>query len=165
MTVAIERETGLKLGFDEEEVITRVAEAALNAEDCPYEAEVDVLLTDNASIRTINRDSRGIDRATDVLSFPTAEYPSPADFSHLEEDPSLFHPETGELLLGDMVISLEKVREQAATYGHREERELAFLTVHSMLHLMGYDHEEEEDRRLMEARQEAILSGLGITRD
>ena len=88
-----------------------------------------------------------------------------ADFSRLEEDPSLFHPETGELLLGDMVISLEKVREQAAAYGHGEERELAFLTVHSMLHLMGYDHEEEEDRRLMEARQEAILSGLGITRD
>ncbi len=165
MTVAIERETELKLGFDEESVITRVAEAALNAEDCPYEAEVDVLLTDNESIRAINRENRGIDRATDVLSFPTAEYASPADFSRLEEDPGLFHPETGELLLGDMVISLEKVREQAAAYGHSEQRELAFLTVHSMLHLMGYDHEDAEDRRVMEARQEDILAGLGITRD
>lgn len=165
MTVPVERETERKLGFDEEALIRRVCEAALEAENCPYEAEVDVLLTDNGSIRVINREERGIDRATDVLSFPACELPAPGDFSRVEEDPMLFHPETGELLLGDMVISLDKVVSQAAEYGHSEERELAFLAAHSMYHLMGYDHEEEEDRLAMEARQEALLQHLGITRD
>ena len=165
MTVPVERETERKLGFDEEALIRRVCEAALEAENCPFEAEVDVLLTDDESIRVINREERGIDRATDVLSFPALELPAPGDFSRVEEDPMLFHPETGELLLGDMVISLDKVVSQAAEYGHSEERELAFLAAHSMYHLMGYDHEEEEDRLAMEARQEALLQHLGITRD
>ena len=165
MTIPVERETDLKLGFDEEALIRRVCEAALDAENCPYEAEVDVLLTDDGSIRVINKEERGIDRATDVLSFPALDLPAPGDFSRVEEDPLLFHPETGELLLGDMVISLDKVRQQAAEYGHSEERELAFLTAHSMYHLMGYDHEEEEGRIEMEARQEALLQRLSITRD
>ena len=165
MTIPIERETDLKLAFDEEAVIRKVAEAALDSEGCPYEAEVDVLLTDAGSIREINREERGIDRATDVLSFPTLELKAPGDFSGLEEDPTLFHPETGELLLGDMVISLDKVKEQAAEYGHSEERELAFLTAHSMFHLMGYDHEEEAERLVMEEKQEALLRRLGITRE
>ena len=165
MTIPVERETDLKLGFDEEALIRRVCEAALDEEKCPYEAEVDVLLTDDGSIRIINKEERGIDRATDVLSFPALELPAPGDFSRVEEDPMLFHPETGELLLGDMVISLDKVRQQAAEYGHGEERELAFLTAHSMYHLMGYDHEEENGRLEMEAKQEALLQSLGITRD
>ena len=165
MTIPVERETDIKLGFDEEALIRRVCEAALDAENCPYEAEVDVLLTDDGSIRVINKEERGIDRATDVLSFPALDLPAPGDFSRVEEDPLLFHPETGELLLGDMVISLDKVRQQAAEYGHSEERELAFLTAHSMYHLMGYDHEEEEGRIEMEARQEALLQWLSITRD
>lgn len=165
MTVPVERETDIKLGFDEEALIRRVCLAALDAENCPYEAEVDVLLTDDGSIRVINKEERGIDRATDVLSFPALDLPAPGDFSRVEEDPLLFHPETGELLLGDMVISLDKVRQQAAEYGHSEERELAFLTAHSMYHLMGYDHEEEEGRIEMEARQEALLQRLSITRD
>ena len=165
MTIPIERETGLKLDFDEEALIRRVCEAALEAENCPYEAEVDVLLTDDGSIREINLAERGIDRATDVLSFPALSLPSPGDFSRVEDDPFLFHPETGELLLGDMVISLDKVRQQAAEYGHGEARELAFLTAHSMYHLMGWDHEDEEGRADMESRQEALLQRLGITRD
>lgn len=165
MTIPVERETDIKLGFDEEALIRRVCLAALDAENCPYEAEVDVLLTDDGSIRVINKEERGIDRATDVLSFPALDLPAPGDFSRVEEDPLLFHPETGELLLGDMVISLDKVRQQAVEYGHSEERELAFLTAHSMYHLMGYDHEEEEGRIEMEARQEALLQRLSITRD
>ena len=165
MTVPVERETERKLGFDEEALIRRVCEAALEAENCPFEAEVDVLLTDDESIRVINREERGIDRATDVLSFPALELPAPGDFSRVEEDPMLFHPETGELLLGDMVISLDKVVSQAAEYGHSEERELAFLAAHSMYHLMGYDHEEEKGRLEMEEKQEALLQHLGITRD
>ena len=165
MTIPIERETELKLDFDEEALIRRVCEAALEAENCPYEAEVDVLLTDDEAIRGINKAERGIDRATDVLSFPSLDLPAPGDFSRVEEDPMLFHPETGELLLGDMVISLDKVRQQAAEYGHGEERELAFLAAHSMYHLMGWDHEDEDGRLDMESRQEALLQRLGITRD
>ena len=165
MTIPVERETAIKLDFDEETLIRTVAEAALEEEGCPFEAEVDVLLTDNEAIRVINREERGIDRATDVLSFPCVEFAAPGDFTGLEDDPTLFHPESGELLLGDMVISLEKVREQAAEYGHGEKRELAFLAAHSMYHLMGYDHEEEKERLDMEARQEALLQRLGITRE
>lgn len=165
MTIAVELECDNTLDFDPEELIRRVAEAALDAEDCPYEAEVDVLLTDNASIREINREERGIDAPTDVLSFPMVEYETPGDFSRLEEDESLFHPDSGELLLGDMVISLDKVREQAAAYGHSERRELAFLAAHSMFHLMGYDHMEEAERLVMEEKQEALLKNLGITRE
>ena len=164
MTTAVESESRITLPFDAEALIRQVAEAALEAENCPYECEVDVLLTDNEAIREINLSERGIDAPTDVLSFPTAEYPAPGDFSRMEEDLSLFHPETGELLLGDMVISLEKVLSQAEEYGHSVKRELAFLTAHSMYHLMGYDHMEEADRLVMEEKQEALLTKLGITR-
>ena len=164
MTIPVERETTIRLAFDEKAVIRKVVLAALEAEQFPYEAEVDVLLTDNEAIREINRDERGIDAPTDVLSFPAVDYPAPGDFSLLDDDLTLFHPESGELILGDMVISLEKVIAQAAEYGHSEERELAFLTAHSMFHLMGYDHEDEEGRAVMEEKQEAVLQKLGITR-
>ena len=165
MTISVERETELKLAFNEEELIREVVTGALDAEQCPYEAEVNVLLTDNEAIREINKAEREIDRATDVLSFPFVDYAVPGDFSACEEDPTLFNPERGALMLGDMVISLEKVKEQAFEYGHSEKRELAFLTAHSMYHLMGYDHEEEEGRLEMEEKQEALLQQLGITRD
>lgn len=165
MTVPIERECEQSLDFDYESLIREVVTAALDAEDCPYECEVDVLLTDNESIREINKAERDIDRPTDVLSFPAVDYEAPGDFSHVEEDDSLFHPESGELLLGDMVISLDKVKEQAKEYGHSEKRELAFLVAHSMFHLMGYDHMEDAERLVMEEKQEAVLQTLGITRD
>ena len=164
MTITIEKETEKNLDFDYEQVISRVVEAALDFEECPYEAEVNVLLTDNAAIHEINLENRGIDRPTDVLSFPMAEYPAPGDFSHLEEDLSVFHPETGELILGDIVISLEKVKEQAEKYGHSQLRELAFLVAHSMFHLMGYDHMEEEERIQMEERQNQLMDILDIRR-
>ena len=87
------------------------------------------------------------------------DYPVPADFSQIEEtDPDAFHPDTGELMLGDIIISMDKVREQSESYGHSLIRELAFLTAHSMLHLMGYDHMEDEERQVMEAKQEEILN-------
>ena len=92
-------------------------------------------------------------------------YERPADFSDLEDrEPEAFHPETGELLLGDIIISMDKVKEQAKEYGHSCERELAFLVAHSMLHLMGYDHMEEEERLLMEEKQEEILRKCGYVR-
>lgn len=164
MTVEITWETEKKLSFDAEAVLKRVVEAALDAENCPYECEVEILITDNEGIREINRENRGIDAPTDVLSFPMADYPAPGDFSRLEEDPDCFHPETGELLLGDIVISQDKVQEQAALYGHGEERELAFLAAHSMFHLMGYDHMEDGERLVMEEKQERLLQSLGILR-
>ncbi len=141
------------------DIIEKVVLTALDYEDCPYESMVYVLLTDNESIRTINKEHRGIDRPTDVLSFPMHDYPTPADFSEIEEtDPDAFHPDTGELMLGDIIISVDKVREQSESYGHSLIRELAFLTAHSMLHLMGYDHMEDEERKVMEAKQEEILN-------
>ena len=139
--------------------------AAQDYENCPYEAEVNVLLTDDQEIHRINQEFRGIDRATDVLSFPMGDYETPSDFERLEEvAEDYFNLETGELLLGDIVISVDKVEEQAEKYGHSQARELAFLTAHSMLHLCGYDHMEEDERLVMEKKQEEILSLKGYTR-
>ena len=163
MTIGIENESGISFDFDWEEVIRKTVLSALDYEGCPYECEVSVLLTDNAGIQEVNRDMRGIDRPTDVLSFPAAEYESPADFDGLEEQ-DVFNPETGEYVVGDVMISAEKVRSQAAEYGHSEKRELAFLTAHSMLHLMGYDHETEEEKKVMREKEEKVMTELDLRR-
>ena len=114
----------------------------------------------------MNLEQRGIDRPTDVLSFPMIEYDAPGDFSVIDEETGdAFNPETGELMLGDIVISKEKVLSQAEEYGHSPKREYAFLIAHSMLHLSGYDHMEEDEAKVMEAKQEQVLASLGITRD
>lgn len=164
MTIHLEYEADRVLDFDYEEVITKVINEAMDYENCPYEAEVEVVLTGNEAIHRVNKEFRDIDRATDVLSFPMVEYAEPGKFEQLEEQDDCFHPETGELLLGDIMISVDKVYEQAREYGHSEKRELAFLIAHSMLHLFGYDHMEDLERERMEQKQEAILSNLGITR-
>ena len=164
MTIHIEYETDKQFGFDYESIINTVINAAMDYEECPYESEVEVTITDNNRIHEVNKEFRDIDRPTDVLSFPMVEYEAPGDFSILEESDEWFHPETGELLLGDIMISVEKVKEQAAAYGHSEERELGFLVAHSMLHLFGYDHMEDEERKVMEERQEAILQTIGLVR-
>ncbi len=165
MTINIDFETEKRLQLDWEAIIRDIVEAAVDYENCPYECEVSVLITDNAGIQEINRDMRQIDAPTDVLSFPMAEYVSPADFDALdEEDPSLFDPDTGEFLLGDIVLNQDRIESQAREYGHAEKRELAFLVAHSMLHLFGYDHMEDEERLEMERRQEEILTGKGYTR-
>ncbi|MCI6859436.1 MAG: rRNA maturation RNase YbeY [Eubacterium sp.] len=166
MTFEIENNYPEQVVPDFEEVINKVIEAALDYEKCPYEAQVYVLLTDNGEIHEINREHRHIDRPTDVLSFPMAEYPVPGNFSDIEQrDPDTFHPETGELILGDIIISMDKVKEQAETYGHSPKRELAFLVAHSMLHLMGYDHMVDEERLVMERKQEDILTICGYLRE
>ena len=108
---------------------------------------------------------RGIDSVTDVLSFPMLSYEKAGDFSFLsEENECDFNPDTGEVILGDIIISVDKVKEQAGEYGHSESREFAFLITHSMLHLFGYDHIEEEDDKIMEPLQEKILNELNIYR-
>jgi probable rRNA maturation factor len=165
MTINVEYEAKKKLDIPYDDVIARVVEESLDYEDCPYEAEVNILITGNEDIRRINKEYRNIDDPTDVLSFPMIEYENPSEFEHLEEAPGgFFHPETGELLLGDIVISVDKVEEQAEKYGHSPTRELAFLVAHSMLHLCGYDHMEEKEREIMEKKQEEILNLGGFTR-
>ncbi len=164
MTVTIENEVNADFGFDPEPLLREVIEAALDIEKCPYEAEVEVILTDNAGIHEINLAERGIDAPTDVLSFPMAFYEKPADYDGLESQDDVFNPDTGEYMLGSMIISCDRVRSQAEEYGHTEKRELSFLAVHSILHLLGYDHMEEDERLLMEEEQRKILNTLGITR-
>lgn len=166
MTILVENEAERELDFDYEEVIEAVINKTLETENCPYETEINVLLTGNGEIHTANKEFRGIDRPTDVLSFPMVDYEFPSDFSCVDKNPeSYLNPETDELLLGDIMISVDKVYEQANEYGHSRKREFAFLIAHSMLHLLGYDHIDEAERKVMEVKQEAILDALGITRN
>ena len=158
MSLFIEEEGGSALPFDVEETARSVVEAALELEECPYEAEVNLLLTTDEEIHKMNR-------ATDVLSFPMLEYETPGDFTGIDEErEELFNPESGELILGDIVISKDKVLAQSEQYGHSPKREYAFLIAHSMLHLFGYDHMEEEERRIMEERQRRIMEKVQIPR-
>ena len=150
------------------ELACRLADSVLNYTGCPFEAQVSLLITDDASIREMNRSFRGIDRETDVLSFPMLSYERAGDFSFLEEetaDGSFFDPDSGELIMGDIVISADRAKAQAEQYGHSLKREYAFLIVHSMLHLCGFDHMLTEEAEKMEQMQREILEGLGILRE
>lgn len=165
MTLDFENESTLELGIDLYETAYDVVSYALDYMDCPYEAQVNLLVTGNEEIHEMNLEHRQIDRPTDVLSFPMIDFEEPGEFAFLEEDgDDCFEPDSGELMLGDIVISADKVIEQAEEYGHSIKREYAFLIAHSMLHLMGYDHMTEEEAREMERLQEEILEGLGINR-
>lgn len=164
MTIEISYESEKKLDIPYEEIVNKMVVSALDFENCPYEAEVSVTFVDDEEIRKINSEYRGIDKSTDVLSFPFNEFKIPGNFDDIEESVDAFNPETGELLLGDIILSTDHIVEQAIEYGHSETRELAFLVVHSMLHLMGYDHMADEDRAVMEERQRKILELEGISR-
>lgn len=168
MTVNIEYEVDNAFDFDADKVITEVINEAVDYVECPYEAVVEVTITDNDTIHKMNKEFRGMDRPTDVLSFPSLEYDNAGDFSFLEQENAAceyFDPESGELILGDIVISVDKVRQQAQEYNHSIKRELGFLVAHSMLHLFGYDHMSEEEAAIMESKQADILNRLGITRE
>ncbi len=166
MTSYVENETEAVFEFDIQKVADSVIERVLETQGCPYEVQVNVLLTDNAGIRTYNAEFRNIDKETDVLSFPNVEYEIAGDFSGVENQAAdCFDPNSGELILGDIIISVDRVKEQAESYGHSQKREFAFLVAHSMLHLCGYDHMEEEEAKEMEKKQEDILTFLGITRE
>ena len=155
MTLTFENEQDFDLGFDPEEVAAAVINGVLDQEACPYEAEVELILTDPENIRTMNREHRNIDRETDVLSFPMYSF---TDDDMPEEGPA-------PIVLGDIVISAERAKEQAAEYGHSFQREISFLTVHSVLHLLGYDHEvSEEAEKEMFSLQDKIMDKLGILR-
>ena len=149
-----------KVEFTEEleSAVKSVCEAVLAEEECDFDAEISLTLTDDESIREINREHRGIDKPTDVLSFPMLEFDG--DCYDVEEE-----PDSGLVVLGDIVISMERAAAQAEEYGHGLKREAAFLTAHSMLHLLGYDHvDDEEGERVMREKQNRILNGLNITR-
>lgn len=166
MTFYIDKECDIEFTFDIEEVAKMVIEKSLSYVGCPYDTEVNLLITDNEGIREYNREYRNIDRETDVLSFPNVDYNAPGDFSEVEATPeTYFDLDSGRLILGDMIISAPKVKEQAEAYGHSEKREFAFLIAHSMLHLFGYDHMEDEERMVMEKHQKEILDALEIRRE
>lgn len=164
MTVTVENESGQDFDFPYVQLAEEVVNAAMDAEDFPYEAEVNVLLVTKEEIGRINREQRQIDAPTDVLSFPMIAYPAAGDFSRVEEDGDNFNPDTGEALLGDIILCVDKIKEQAAEYGHSERREYAFLILHSMLHLFGYDHMTEQEAAVMEQKQRDILDHMQIWR-
>ena len=139
-----------------EKIIAEAVNTSVSGLNIEGRFEVSVLIVDNAKIRELNREYRDIDKETDVLSFPMMDFSS--DDAHLEK---VWEYE----LLGDIVISLEKAAEQAGMYGHTIEREIGFLTVHSMLHLFGYDHESEDERQIMRRLEEGILEKMRLTRD
>lgn len=165
MSFFLEEEVEVDFTFDYKQIAEKVVNYCIEREKFPYEAEVNLTLTDNEGIHIINKEYREIDRPTDVLSFPMLSYDAPGDFSFLmEENEDDFNPDTGEAMLGDIIISVDKVKEQAREYGHSELREFAFLITHSMLHLFGYDHMEPEEAEVMERIQREILEELQITR-
>ena len=142
-----------------EEMISKAAEAVLECENHKFDAEISVTLTNNEEIREINREHRGIDKETDVLSFPLYDFESPSVFD--EEQVAV----DGDVrVLGDIVISVEKIISQAEEYGHSFEREMCYMTVHSMLHLLGYDHMTDDDKKLMRGREDAVMDYLNIKR-
>lgn len=143
-----------------EKAVRDVCEAVMEEEECGFDAQISVTLVDNEAIRQINSEYRGIDRATDVLSFPMLEFDADGNADgEYETDGDC-------IVLGDIVISMERAGEQSRELGHSFLREVAFLTAHSMLHLLGYDHVDDKDgEEIMCAKQEKVLTSLGITRD
>lgn len=137
--------------------IRRAFRAALKSEQVKVKCEVNVLITDDEGIRVINREHRQVDKTTDVLSFPMQDY-VPGAF---EPDIMGINPENGRLLLGDMVVSTDRIRAQAEEYGHSVKHELAYLTVHSCLHLLGYDHLDEGPQKVqMRKKEKEIMQSL-----
>lgn len=163
MNIEILYEAKERLYLPYRAIICTVVDSCLRAEHFPYEAEVSVTLTDGDQIRALNRDYRGMDRETDVLSFPMFEYEQVGVISKQAAFENL-NPQTGDVLLGDVVLNVSRIKSQAKEYGHTQRRELAFLVAHSMLHLLGYDHMEESERCLMEERQDSILDAVGYRR-
>ena len=158
MAVYIEKQTDTRFDFHYRPVIEKAVKTVMENKDIPEELDVNVLIVDPDEMRRINKETRNIDSVTDVLSFPYFEYNAPGFFDReliewADED-----------ILGDIVICADKIIRQAEEYGHSQKRELAFLTVHSMLHLTGYDHISDQDAELMEEEQRKIMNILNIPR-
>lgn len=153
MNLTITNETEHTLTPLQQQLVSDIAQATLKHEQKNLQATVDVTIVSNDDIRAINHEHRGINKVTDVLSFPMINF-------ELDEDV----PSTGEYLLGDIVFSYDKAMEQADEYGHSLDREIGFFIAHSMLHLLGYDHMTPDEEAVMMTKQEAILNSVGLVR-
>lgn len=165
MTSFVDIDENINLEFDVQKLADMLLEAVMDYEKCPYEVSVNLCVTDSRTVHELNLEHRNIDNTTDVLSFPALEYEVPGEFDFAEDYDYYFDPESGELMLGDIVINVDRVYSQAEEYGHSVKREFAFLMTHSLFHLCGYDHMTPEEAQTMENKQEEVLSALGITRD
>ncbi len=161
-----DRQSLISVEKDLEENIKEIIDYALKEEQVLIPYEVSLIFVDNEAIREINSDTRGIDRATDVLSFPMLDYDEKKVFKecYLEQEFSFIDLNQGNLVLGDIVLSLERAKEQSEEFGHSFIREVCYLVTHSILHLLGYDHMEDDDKVIMRAREEEILSKFNIER-
>ncbi|MBQ9512669.1 MAG: rRNA maturation RNase YbeY [Lachnospiraceae bacterium] len=173
MIFCVRYETDKRLPFVLGRLGKRVFDAVLSFEQFPFRdysgvlaAEAGLLLTDEAGIVDYNKAYRGINKSTDVLSFPSVTYQKPTAYEALQKQAGdVYDEETGHYYLGDIVLNVDRVNSQALEYGHSVKREAAFLIAHSVLHLIGYDHETKEEAAIMEQKQEQILNLLKITRD
>lgn len=174
MTIYYDNQTDYEFDFDYKKVANDVITKTLLHEQFKYDVEVSITFVNEESIRMINKEYRDIDNSTDVLSFPMIEYDS--DYSRISERKEemydflidiidIKNPDTDEIILGDIVLCVPVIINQAKEYNHSILREYAFLIVHSMLHLLGFDHIEEDERIIMENKQNQILESLSITRD
>jgi probable rRNA maturation factor len=157
------RQDKLQIDDKTQQLIKQVVCQCLKHENVNTKVEVSISIVDNQEIHKLNRYYRNIDRPTDVLSFPLVEF---ENYDSIDRDlQDIYTSQKEEVLLGDIVISAQRAMEQATEYNHSFEREMAFLTVHGVLHLLGYDHLEEEDKKIMRNKEEAILFSLNIQRN
>jgi probable rRNA maturation factor len=160
------RQEKIEFSKENEDVISKLIDYALKEEGVNIEYEISVILIDNAEIRKINKENRDIDSVTDVLSFPMLEYPEKKFYKDVYPDTKFSdaYLDDGKLVLGDIALSLETAKEQSDEFGHSFIRECAYLVIHSVLHLLGYDHMEIEDKLIMRKREEEILNKFNINR-
>jgi probable rRNA maturation factor len=164
MTSYVDTDEDIDLGFDIQDLTLKLLNAVCDSEHCPYEACINVYVTHSDTVRVYNRDYRDIDSTTDVISFPALDIIEGGFEEAVNDSDSPFDPESGELILGDIVINADRVYSQAEEYGHSVLREFAFLCAHSLYHLCGYDHENPDEAAVMERKQEDTLNLLNITR-
>ena len=167
MIYADNRQDKIEVTDELKDILFKTIEFALKEEEVHENCEISLLFVDNEEIREINKENRGIDRATDVLSFPMLDYEDKKVFKEMYKDFKFdaTYLDGDNLVLGDIVLSLEKAMEQSKEFGHSFYREAAYLVVHSVLHLLGYDHIEEEDKKRMRPREEEILKAMDLTRE
>lgn len=164
MSILFEENTNVDFDFDYNETASRVVSEALSYEGFKRDAQISITIVDADEIKAINKEFRNIDKATDVLSFPLIDFSRDHNYEIDEDSIDCIDPENGEVMLGDIVLCIDKIKSQALEYNHSVLREYAFLIAHSMLHLLGYDHMEDNEAKDMERRQEEILMSLGISR-
>ncbi|MBL4935166.1 rRNA maturation RNase YbeY [Clostridium sp. YIM B02515] len=166
MLLVDNRQNKIEVTNELEDLLEKIIDFTLKEEKVLIDYEISLIFTDNSEIRTINKEYRKIDKETDVLSFPMLEYPKNKVYKDVYQnfsfDDSYF--DEGKLVMGDIAISLERAKAQCEEYGHSFFREVCYLSVHSILHLLGYDHMEEDEKIIMRDREEYILQEFNIAR-